>query len=142
MKRFVVAAVIGIASTTVLSAGAIGDSDRAQVRSLHAQVITPASDVLFQAESSQPVTSAEWASIAARAADLSRAAQKLESIESAKGLARWLQFARGLRGAAEQAARAAESKNQDALVSANGDIVSVCEDCHTEYRDGGRSMKK
>jgi hypothetical protein len=105
-------------------------------------LITPASDVLFQAESKQPVTSAEWASIAARAADLVRAAQKLESIESAKGQARWLQFARGLRGAAEQAARAAESKNQDALVSANGDMVSACEDCHTEYRDGGRSMKE
>lgn len=142
MKRHLVAAVIGIASTTVLAAGPAGDNDRAQVRALHAQLITPASDVLFQAESKQPVTSAEWASIAARAADLVRAAQKLESIESAKGQARWLQFARGLRGAAEQAARAAESKNQDALVSANGDMVSACEDCHTEYRDGGRSMKE
>lgn len=131
-------AMIAMASSTAATV----ESDASTVQSLHAQLITPASDALFQAESKPPETSAEWASIAARARDLVRAAKGLQSIESAKGQPQWLQFAHALGGAAEQASRAAAARNQDALVSANGDIVSVCEDCHAKYRDAGRSMKE
>ena len=136
------AAIAGAMIAMVSSTAAMVESDVSKVQSLHAQLITPASDALFQAESKPPEASDEWASIAAKARDLVRAAKELQSIESAKGQTQWLQFAHALGEVAKQASRAAEAKNQDALVSANGDIVSVCEDCHTEYRDGGRSMKK
>jgi cytochrome c556 len=126
----------------VLPAAATVEGDASTVRSLHAQLITPASDALFEAESKPPATPDEWARIVAKAADLVRAAQGLESIESAKSQTEWLQLAHGLSATAKQAARAAEAEDQDALVNANGEIVSVCEDCHTKYRDGGRSMKK
>jgi hypothetical protein len=124
-----------------LCAAATVESDAAKVKSLHAQLITPASDALFEAESKPPATRDDWARIAARAADLVRAAQGLESIASAKGESEWLQLAHSLGATAKQAARAAKAEDQDALVNANGEIVSVCEDCHTKYRDGGRSMK-
>jgi hypothetical protein len=137
-----IVAVAGVMFAMAPCMAAHAARDATKVQSIHVELMTPASDVLFQAESKPPATSAEWASIAARAADLVRAAKGLESVEWAKGQAQWLQFARGLARAAEQAARAAQDENQEALVSANGDIVSVCEDCHTKYRDGGRSMKE
>lgn len=118
-----------------------GEAGSPTVQSLHAQLISPASDALFHAESQPPATSAEWQGIAAKAAELIRAAKQLESLESAKGQTQWQQFAQALGRAAEHASRAAQDQDQDALVIANGDIVSVCEDCHTKYRDSGRSMK-
>lgn len=142
MKRSAAVVVIGFSSVTVLCVAAIAGTQGSKVASLHAQLITPSSDALFQAESQPPATPEKWAKVAARAADLVRAAKGLESIDAAKGQKEWLQFARALGGAAEQAARAAQAKSQDALVNANGDIVSVCEDCHAKYRDAGRSMKE
>jgi hypothetical protein len=110
MKRLVPAAVMGISSVTVLCAAATSDSDRAKVISLHAQVITPASDALFLAESQPPATTEEWEKVAIRAAELSRAAKGLESMESAKGQQAWLQFAHALGAAAERAVRAAQAR--------------------------------
>lgn len=142
MKRSAAVVTIGVIAATTLCAVALGDSERPKVAALHAQVITPASDALFQAESKPPGTPDAWKEIAARAADLARAAKGLESLESTGEQKEWLQFARALGAAARQAVRAAQAENPDALVSANGEIVSVCEDCHTQYRDAGRSMKE
>jgi hypothetical protein len=141
MKRFA-ALVVGVVASVTLSMVDAADSASSKVISLHAQVITPASDALFQAESSSPATREEWQRLAVRAGDLVRAATVLESMPSAKDQREWLQFAGALRAGAEQAARASTAADQDALVTANGQIVSACEDCHTKYRDAGRSMKQ
>lgn len=141
MNRCVAVVLAGICLVATLDAAA-ASSDDAKVVSVHSQWMTPASNALFQAESTPPSTPGEWQTIVARARDLVRAAQALGSIPSVKGQNEWLQFARALGARAEQAARAAEAKDQDALVSANGEIVSVCEDCHTKYRDAGRSMQE
>jgi hypothetical protein len=100
------AAIVGAMIAMASSTAATVESDVSKVQSLHAQLITPASDALFQAESKPPRTSDEWASLAARAADLVSAAKKLESIASAKGQTQWLQFAHALGEVANQAARA------------------------------------
>jgi hypothetical protein len=141
MKRFV--SLVFVATLACVSeAGAGGAEDgSSNVATLHAQVITPASNTLFQAESTPPATANEWQKIAARATDLAKAAKRLESDELASGRAAWREFAQALEVAAEEARRAAQTQNQDALVTANGNIVSVCEDCHAQYRDAGRSMK-
>jgi hypothetical protein len=141
MKRSATVVIGAVASATLCIAAA-GDSASSKVTLLHAQLITPASDALFQAESNLPATQDQWQRIVARAGDLVRAASELGSIPFAKGQGEWLEFARALRAGAEQAARAATARDQDALVSANGEIVSACEDCHTKYRDAGRSMKQ
>lgn len=114
----------------------------AEVSEVHAKVITPASNALFQAESSLPSTTQEWDKIRARAADLEQAAARLASRDLAKDQGRWIEFALALKNQAKQAALAAERRDQDALVIANGDIVAVCEDCHAKYRDAGRSMRQ
>lgn len=142
MKRSVAFVCLGISFLTTPCAAADAARHDSKVVSLHAQLITPASDALFQAESKPPATSSEWARILARADDLTRAAQALELLEWAKEQQEWLRLARALAAAAGQAARAAREHGQDALVSANGEIVSVCEDCHAKYRDAGRSMKE
>jgi hypothetical protein len=74
MKRCVAATMMGISFVT-LCAAASDDSDRAKVISLHAEVITPASDALFLAQSQPPGTPEER-----EKADLSRAAKGLESM--------------------------------------------------------------
>lgn len=142
MRRSAATVVIGISCGAVLCAAAFAENDRPRIASLHARAITPASDALFQAESTPPATPDAWERIAARAAELARGAEALESLESAKDQKEWLQFARTLAANARQAERTARAKNQEALVTINGDIVSVCEDCHAKYRDAGRSMKE
>ena len=142
MKRSVTFVCLGISFMTTPCAAADAARHDSKVVTLHAQLITPASDALFQAESKPPATPNEWAMILARADDLTRAAQAFESLESVKEQQEWLRLARALAAAAGQAAQAAREHGQDALVSANGEIVSVCEDCHTKYRDAGRSMKE
>jgi hypothetical protein len=141
MKRFV-AVMLGAVASATLCMAASDDSANSKVALLHAQLITPASDALFQAESNVPTTQDEWQRIAARAGDLVRAANVLGSVPSAQAQREWLQFAGALRAGAQRAAQAATARDQDALVSANGEIVSACEDCHAKYRDGGRSMKQ
>jgi hypothetical protein len=112
------------------------------VAALHAKVITPASNALFQAESTPPSTAQAWQKIRASAADLQQAAVQLTAKELAKDQGQWLEFAQALQKQAHQAVIAAENKDQDALVIANGGVISVCEDCHTRYRDAGRSMQQ
>lgn len=112
------------------------------VAALHAEIITPASNVLFQAESTPPSTAQAWQKIRASAADLKQAAMRLTTKDLAKDQGQWIGFAHALQKQAQQAVIAAEEKDQDALVTANGDIISVCEDCHARYRDAGRSMKE
>ncbi|HKQ12887.1 MAG TPA: cytochrome c [Steroidobacteraceae bacterium] len=108
----------------------------------HAKTISPASDALFEAEATPPSSAQDWDKLRASAADLERAAARLASKDLAKDRAQWIEFAQALQAQARQAVLAAEKQDQAALVTANGDIVSTCEDCHAKYRDGGRSMKQ
>jgi hypothetical protein len=46
----------------------------------------------------------------------------------------WHRFAGALSEAGMAALRAAEAKNQDALVAANGQLVEACESCHKRFK--------
>jgi hypothetical protein len=127
------------------NAGAANEANTApvsKVLALHSAVISPASDALFRAESTPPSTADAWAQLQGRALDLAQAAKRLESKDLAKDQKQWVGFAEALQAEAQRAARAAEGRDQDALVTANGNIVSVCEDCHDRYRDAGHGMKR
>ena len=142
MKRLRAVGLMSIACTLAWTAESASAGKANGVATLHSEAITPASNALFQAESTPPSTAQDWEKIRASAAALGRAAQQLASQDLAKAPGRWTEFAYALQQQAQQAVRAAESKDQDALVIANGDIVSACEDCHARYRDAGRSMKQ
>jgi hypothetical protein len=47
----------------------------------------------------------------------------------------WKKFVQGLRTAGMSAYKAAQSKNQDKIVDAAGDITTACSDCHDKYRE-------
>ena len=141
MKQLASVTLLSIASLSLLSAEGAQEAPSA-VAVLHSRMITPASDTLFQAESTPPSTAQAWEKVRASAAELAHAAARLASKDLARDPDQWTKFAQALKSQAEQAIAAAQKKDQDALVMANGNIVSVCEDCHAKYRDAGRSMKQ
>jgi hypothetical protein len=47
----------------------------------------------------------------------------------------WIKFVQGLRDAGMSAYKAAQSKNQDAIVAAAGDLADACSACHAVYRE-------
>jgi hypothetical protein len=47
----------------------------------------------------------------------------------------WIKFVQGLRDAGTAAYKAAQSKNQDAIVAATGDLADACSACHAVYRE-------
>jgi hypothetical protein len=142
MKRFIVVGLLSLACIPAWTAESTDSGAANGVAELHTKAITPASNVLFHAESTPPSTAQEWERVRASAAALGWAAQQLALKDLAMDQSEWINFAHALRKQAARAVRAAEKKDQEALVGANGDIVSVCEDCHAQYRDAGRSMKE
>jgi hypothetical protein len=47
----------------------------------------------------------------------------------------WIKFVQGLRDAGTSAFKAAQSKNQDAIVEATGNLADACSACHEVYRE-------
>jgi hypothetical protein len=47
----------------------------------------------------------------------------------------WIKFVQGLRDAGMSAYKAAQSKNQDAIVEATGTLADACSACHEVYRE-------
>ncbi len=53
------------------------------------------------------------------------------------GNADWAKFVQGVRDAGMQAYKAAQSKDQDKIVEAAGNVSDACSNCHERYRDKG-----
>jgi cytochrome c556 len=47
----------------------------------------------------------------------------------------WAGFVQGLRDAAQESYKAAQSKNQDEIVNAAGVLTEACAACHDKYRE-------
>lgn len=47
----------------------------------------------------------------------------------------WGKFVQGLRAAGLTAYKAAQTKNQDKMLDAAGDVSTACSDCHNRYRE-------
>ena len=62
-------------------------------------------------------------------------ASVLERQTSAGARADWVKFVQGLRDAGMSAYKAAQSKNQDAIVEATGNLADACSACHEVYRE-------
>ena len=142
MRQFPLLLLTSLLAFATWGAESVNESRANTVAALHAMVITPASNALFQAESTPPSKPGDWGALRASALNLAQSAKRLTSKELAKDRNAWCKFAQALSTQAVQAARAAEMKNQEGLVAANGRIVAICEDCHDQYRDGGHGMKR
>lgn len=106
-------------------------------------VIDPAADVIWDAVKSiitekgtqeiAPKTDEQWAAVRNGAATLAESANLLMIEGRARDNKEWMAAARRLTATAEQALKAAEAKQVDALFAAGGEIYKVCKACHDRY---------
>jgi len=91
-------------------------------------------------EGKAPKTDADWANVTEHATQLAAAGALIRvpgtGVNDVGWVASpgWQRFARAMSDAAVAALKAAEGKNLDALVAANGQLVESCESCHKEFK--------
>lgn len=106
-------------------------------------VIDPAVDVIWDSvkfiisesgtKEIAPKTEEEWANVRNGAATLAESANLLMMEGRARDNKEWMAAARRLSTTAEQALKAAEAKNVEALFAAGGEIYNACRACHQRY---------
>lgn len=84
MKRLIASGLMSLACIPAWTAESNTVGSVNGVAALHAKVITPASNALFQAESTPPSTAHEWQIVRASAGDLEQAAMRLTTKDLAK----------------------------------------------------------
>ena len=106
------------------------------------RIVDHASHQLWNAEKPEmaPKTDADWENIIEHATQIS-AAGALIRLEGTGPNDRtfvqhpdWQKFATAVSTAGLAALKAAEAKNQQALVAANGQLVEACEGCHKRFK--------
>ena len=87
-----------------------------------------------------PKTDADWENVVEHATQIA-AAGALIRLEGTGPNDRtfvqqpdWLKFATGVSNAGLAALKAAEARNQEAMVAANGQLVEACEGCHKRFK--------
>ena len=106
------------------------------------RVIDHAAHQLWNAERAgmAPKTDADWENLVEHATQVAGAGAliRLEGTgpndRTLVQQADWQRFAGEVSTAGLAALRAAESKNQEALVAANGQLVEACEGCHKRFK--------
>ena len=113
------------------------------VGQIHSQMIIPASDALYAAESDAPATDGAWAAIQAAAQKLIDGARLLESAPKAQADPQWLRISKAVEDGGSKSLTAVKAHNVEALQAADGEFTAQCEDCHKFFRDiGGGMMAK
>jgi len=91
-------------------------------------------------EGMAPKTDSDWANIVEHATQIAGAGAliRLEGTgpndRSFVQQAEWQKFGAAMSNAGMAALKAAETKNQGALVTANGQLVEACEGCHKQFK--------
>jgi hypothetical protein len=106
-------------------------------------VIDPAADVVWDSVKSvitekgtkeiAPHTDAEWDAVRNAAATLMEAGNLLMLDGRAKDQKEWMTAARRLSDAANQAMKAAQAKNTEAVFTEGGKLYEACRACHLKY---------
>jgi len=127
------------------ASSAVGTAAVVSPVSINAEMVTiidHAGHQLWNAEKAgmAPKTDTDWENIVEHATQLA-AAGALIRLEGTGPNDRtfvqqpdWQKFATAVSTAGLAALRAAESKNQEALVAANGQLVDACEACHKRFK--------
>lgn len=105
-------------------------------------ILDPAADVIWDSAGTiitangrqelAPTTDEGWESVSGAAIMLSEAGNLLMLPGRSLG-SDWNEYARALVGAGEQAFKASEAQDPDALFEAGGQIFQVCKACHAQY---------
>jgi hypothetical protein len=142
------------------AAAALKPAVTADLRQLMRGILFPSSNVIFAAQDDDPAkvppakdpalspnplasTYGGWMAVENSALALSEAANLLilPGRKCANGLPvpmnnpDWPKFVQGLREASLATYKAAQSKNQDNILTAAGDLTTACSNCHDKYRE-------
>jgi hypothetical protein len=103
-------------------------------------VVDHAGHELWDAETDTPTTETDWANIEHHAIQVAAAGTLIRVAGSGVNDREWTQsadwqkWARAMSDAGIAARTAAQGKNVEALVAANGRLVEACEACHKQFK--------
>ena len=147
------------------SSGAAGAKIEANLAQLMRGIVYPSSNVIFAAQDDlgkypparDPSTSPNlltstyggWQAVESAALALAESANLIllpdRLCSNGKPVpvkrADWAKYAQGLRDAGVAAYKAAQSKNQDAMVDVAGTVADACSACHEVYREKSGGLK-
>ena len=104
------------------------------IRRLHATMIKPSSDAIFNVGRDAPKSADAWAEVRRAAVTLAESGRQLMREAPLEERSTWMRRCRELVNAAARARKAAEAKNVRALMNAPDRLVIVCESCHAAFR--------
>ncbi len=107
----------------------------ASVDQLMKAIIIPSSDAVFQVAIEAPQDDERWAAVQNSALMLAESGNLLMIGDRAKDTGAWIKAAQALIEAGTVAFKAAEAKNEDALIEAGDQVYATCEGCHQQYLD-------
>ena len=95
---------------------------------------------LWEVEKAGPKANVDWANVEHHAVQIAAAGALVKSAGSGVNDREWVRspgwqkWAQAMSDAGMAARKAAQDKNRDALVAANGQLVDACEGCHKEFK--------
>ncbi len=110
----------------------------ASVNQLMKAIVIPTSDAIFQVAMKAPETDEEWTAMQNNALTLAESGNLLMIGSRAKDQGDWIKAAQALVNAGTVAFKAAEAKNEDALIEAGDQVYATCEGCHSRYLEGAQ----
>jgi hypothetical protein len=130
------------ASPASVSGPARGVASPVSINALMVDWIDHSGHVLWDAERDdhRPATEADWQELERHATQMAAAGTLIAlggtgpSDRIWAGQAHWTDLSRELSTAGVQATAAIKARNLEALVTANGALVDVCERCHKEFK--------
>jgi hypothetical protein len=115
-------------------------------RLLMMSVVDPAADVVWDSvrtvmtlegtEEFQPETDAEWEAVRNSSVILAEAGNLLMMERRAMDQGDWIGWSAALIDAGEDAMKAADARNPQAVFDAGGEIYAACSGCHAKYLIG------
>ena len=112
----------------------------ATIGQIQRAMVSPASDVIFNAGSVAPETDEEWQTLEDAAVILTEAGNLYMMDGRRKDDGLWMELAGAMADTGAAALAAAEAQNVDGVFDAGNTLIEICEACHQPYRDGGRPM--
>jgi hypothetical protein len=105
---------------------------------LMVDIIYPASDAIFYAGRTTPLSVKEWEDLQRNALMVAEAGNLLMMPNRARDKEMWMKDARLLVNAGAAAYKAAKAKDLDAVLALNEQLYNACVYCHEDYRPNYR----
>lgn len=108
----------------------------ATISQIMSAITLPYSDALVYIQRNPPQTDRDWETLEVQALMLAESGNLLMMKERAKNQGQWMKDARALVDAGMAAAKATRTRDMQAVMALNEQIVNSCVSCHTKYPSG------